>query len=122
MMNTTMLIARCLSPILLSTVALSTVCMTANADTGKNAKPLSTSKVLLACVIQLGNPLSSRQMIRMINIATKPTILVAFSIPAHSQTMTADSRTTMTSANVKISASHKGLCGERSGFIDSLAS
>ena len=38
--------------------------------------------VLLACVSQLGNPLSSRHAIKMTNIATKPTILAAFSMPA----------------------------------------
>ena len=88
--------------------------------TGKNAKPLSTSKVLLACVNQLGIPLINRQIIRIKNMTNKPTILAAFSIPAHSQTITADSRTVITIMSVKSNAIHKGIFEEWVDFISRL--
>ena len=89
----------------------------APAETGKKAKPLSTNKVLLAWVSQLGSPFISRQTIKITNIVSRPTILAAFSIPAHWQTITADSRTTTTSISVNINAIHKGMFEEEEGFI-----
>ena len=77
----------------------------APAETGKKAKPLSTSKVLAELDSHAGNPTDIRTPTNTINKLTKPTIFAAVGIPSQVHTTNANSRKPTTMAAVAIMAS-----------------